>query len=218
MAMSDKQNERDRGVLSKTDRQYLRGETDYSPKVERNRRTEIRKRIKNGIKDFSVISEKLEERDRKQVFDESDDPASIKRGMIDAMYFFYLGTLDTRMEFGDLVEEAAETAEYDYHVRSRGKTVDVDADFEITVEEREEIEGMVERLRSEEPLTFGEVAVLYTASKERDEHVNINKVVVKDNDSLLGTFEDETIRERFLDELLENWGCPPETVALERTE
>jgi hypothetical protein len=138
--------------------------------------------------------------------------------MIDAMYFFYLGTLDTRMEFSELVEEAAETAEYDYHVRSRGKTVDVDADFEITVEEREDVDGMVERLRSEEPLTFGEVAVLYTASKERDEHVNINKVVVKDDDSLLGTFEDGTIRERFLDDLLENWGCPPATVALERVE
>jgi hypothetical protein len=218
MTMVDKQNDRDRGVLSKTDRRYLRGETDYSPKVERNRRTEIRKRIKNGIEDFSVISECLEERDRKQVFDESDDPASIKRGMVDAMYFFYLGTLDTRMKFSELVEEAAESAEYDYHVQRMGETAAVDADFEITVDERGEIDGMVERLRSEDPITFRELMILYTASKERGERVNINKVVLKNDDSILASFDDETIRERFLDDLLENWGCPPATVALERME
>jgi hypothetical protein len=58
--------ERDRGIFTTADREYLLGERELSEQAERNTRYRIRDRLKNGIYDFSLAN-RLRTEDRKQV-------------------------------------------------------------------------------------------------------------------------------------------------------
>lgn len=62
--------ERERGILSRRDREYLLGESDIrqGTQHERDVRSDIRSRIQNALLDFHLLVEHLEERDREQVF------------------------------------------------------------------------------------------------------------------------------------------------------
>ena len=208
--MVGKENERGRGFLTETDRRYLRGEMEYSPQVERNRRRDIRERVENAVKDFSIVADSLEARDREQVF--SKDTKRLSDGIGGALYFLYLGSIDMRMDFALAVEDSVERAEYDYHLRNSGVSVDVEAEFDVEVTESRSIGGLVDKLLSEEPLTFGELSALYTASAERDEDITeITRVVLKE-DGFFSSFSEKEIRDRLLDELLESWHDFPEAV------
>lgn len=66
-------NDRPRGVLSKDDREFLRGEKEFDHvESNANARARIRGRIINAILDFSLIETYLEDRDRERVFDAFD--------------------------------------------------------------------------------------------------------------------------------------------------
>lgn len=58
--------ERDRGILTTADREYLLGERELSEQAERNTRYRIRNRLKNGIYDLALAA-RLQPKDRKQV-------------------------------------------------------------------------------------------------------------------------------------------------------
>lgn len=83
--------QRSRGILSKTDREYLLGLKDYENKQsEANRRQDIRNRIKNSLQDFKIIWASLEEHDRNQVFSSLDDK-TVDESIEDIISFIYLG-------------------------------------------------------------------------------------------------------------------------------
>jgi len=53
--------DRPRGILSPTDREYLYGQKEYAqPQTDANRRQAIRERVVNGLKDFELLSLLLE--------------------------------------------------------------------------------------------------------------------------------------------------------------
>lgn len=62
-----RQEDRDRGILTKSDRKYLVGEKDLSEQSQRDARYRIRNRLINGILDLSFLKFHLPERDRHQV-------------------------------------------------------------------------------------------------------------------------------------------------------
>lgn len=62
--MSENSEERDRGVLTPTDRQFLRGEKEYkNPETTSHRRSDIRTRLRNAVLDLSLLFECYDEHD-----------------------------------------------------------------------------------------------------------------------------------------------------------
>lgn len=66
------------GILSKTDRRYLRGELDFSKyddpeAVERQQRYQMRQRIKSGLEDLILISISVSDEDLNQIFSSLHD-------------------------------------------------------------------------------------------------------------------------------------------------
>jgi len=61
--------DRPRGILSPTDREYLCGHKEYAqPQTDANRRQAIRERVVNGLEDFALLSVLLEPGEREKVF------------------------------------------------------------------------------------------------------------------------------------------------------
>jgi len=89
--LEKKAQQRSRGILSKTDREYLLGSKNYENKQsEANRRQDIRNRIKDSLQDFKIIWPLMEDHDRNQVFASLDDETV--NNSIEAMIsFIYLG-------------------------------------------------------------------------------------------------------------------------------
>lgn len=82
--------DRPRGILTKSDREYLLGEASIEPQSdsERHVRRRIRERIRNAILDFTLIFENLEGRDRRQIFEGTDEPP-LWDGAVDMLAFLY---------------------------------------------------------------------------------------------------------------------------------
>lgn len=59
--------DRDRGILSVDDRDYLADRKSLNPGSERNARRRIRDRVRNGLYDFEYLTEELEDRDVEQL-------------------------------------------------------------------------------------------------------------------------------------------------------
>lgn len=59
--------DRDRGILSTDDRDYLLGRKNLTSGGERNTRRRIRDRVRNGLYDFDYLTRELEERDVTQI-------------------------------------------------------------------------------------------------------------------------------------------------------
>lgn len=72
--MSDFWVDRDRGILTKRDRQFLRGDLDdeLSDNDRYQKRYQIRQRIRNAMLDFHVIYRALSRRDISMLWDETD--------------------------------------------------------------------------------------------------------------------------------------------------
>lgn len=64
---SDRQLDRNRGILTKADREYLAGERDLTGQSERSARLRIRNRLEDGLLDLSFLSSYLRSEDREQV-------------------------------------------------------------------------------------------------------------------------------------------------------
>lgn len=105
---------RPRGILTKTDREFLLGDGDLASKqATYNARSRIRERVLNGILDFSILFHHLDNRDLKQIFDpdEIKNAHELRRGMRDAIALFFMETWmgkydDTVEPFDILLQEA----------------------------------------------------------------------------------------------------------------
>lgn len=93
--------ERERGILSQADREYLDGHKELSEQGERDTRYRIRKRVKNAILDFPTVGQ-LSENDI-ELISEDIKPDNL----VDCMIFFY----DFLIISSEDMSEAQETFE-----------------------------------------------------------------------------------------------------------
>lgn len=64
----------DRGILTATDRAWLRGDKQYnSEKSELNKRQDIRERVFEALTDFELLADELKDEDRQKIFDRLAD-------------------------------------------------------------------------------------------------------------------------------------------------
>lgn len=100
---------RSRGILSKTDREFLFGIKEYKhPQTETNRRSEIRTRVENGIKDFGLLVDLLGEKERKRIFEALDDSeyGSIDEFAAVVIEFLYQGIGEDPDRLEDIIARA----------------------------------------------------------------------------------------------------------------
>ncbi|MDL0138880.1 hypothetical protein PNP85_05120 [Halobacterium salinarum] len=156
--------DRPRGILSPTDREYLCGHKEYAqPQTDANRRQAIRERVVNGLKDFALLSLFLEPEEREKVFaelgrDETDDTVA------SMMAFAYLGVegdrhrLETYLEYG--IIQGANVGQFSESV---GRATD--ADVSISVDYDPDIKTLYQRFEDGEELTDAEIGALVRAGK-----------------------------------------------------
>lgn len=124
--------DRDRGILTPTDREFLLGESEIESKSqsERNARARIRKRLRNAVLDFPILLEHLEDRDLKQVFDPDvlwhEIDVAIPAG-IGLLYLDDEEVFETRVLHG--IKSAEIRKGYDADV-----TVDIEVDRELSID------------------------------------------------------------------------------------
>jgi hypothetical protein len=151
------EHERDRGILTGSDRAYLRGETEFaSVQSERNARARIRDRLFEGVRDFELLVEHLDERDRKLVFEKrfgNADGAEAFDALVSSLALLYRGIGDTDLDFGEVLNEAVNVAEAS---EGRAATVDLDVTYE-----RLSPESLLHKLESGEELSLTELAYLH---------------------------------------------------------
>lgn len=162
--------DRERG-LSKTDRRFLvTGETssgEPSESVRSNTHTRIRRRIRETILDFWLISVYLDEHDRELIFDERSpmEDWEMREGIKSAMEFFYRGLDDSGlMDFETALVSAVHDAEQARH----DGPVRVETDFEVDVNEHFDTEDAYERFQQGRPLEPMEVGALLATGRVTD--------------------------------------------------
>lgn len=137
--------ERDRGILTPSDREFLLGrKTDYTEHSKKQKRNRIRRRVRNAILDFTILFDHLDERDRKTVFDPEDaERDAYTRGITDALAFFHLGTMGYSTPFKDMLARGVskgeqELAGSDYRM--------VNVEFNVDPVGRIDVDSVVEKL------------------------------------------------------------------------
>jgi len=156
--------DRPRGILSPTDREYLCGLKEYAqPQTDANRRQEIRERVKNGLKDFALLWLLLERKEREKVFDELGEEVTDE--VIESMVSFAHLGLDrdkTRME--ERIQHGLLGAEnVNKLFRSAGRATDVNVSIDI--EYNPDIEKLYERFEQGRELTDTEVGLLVRSGR-----------------------------------------------------
>ena len=141
------QKDRDRGVLTPADREFLTGERELSDQSAYNARVRIRNRVRNALLDFEILFNELSERDRERIFGpmqkdlpryELPDGTPIKSrngisppiswAMVDAVAFLYEATIESYMSFKNLIEAGVWQAHPKHH--SDRRLVDVTVNIE----------------------------------------------------------------------------------------
>jgi hypothetical protein len=161
---------RERG-LSKNDRRFLvTGETRSgtpNESVQSNTRTRIRKRIRETIVDFWLISVYLDDYDRNLIFDKRGpiEDWEFREGIKNTMQFFYTG-LDGSdlMDFETALTSAIHDAERERH---RGPVL-VETEFDVDVNEQFRVQEAYEKFQKGAPLEPMEVGALLVTGRVTD--------------------------------------------------
>lgn len=157
----------ERGILSPADREYLRGEREFSgDQAERNARARIRKRVFAATFDLELLVDALSDRDRELVFgkrfDEIDGVAAFD-ALVAAVAFYYRASDDAGLRFEDVLTEAINVAEAG---QERAATVDLDVTYHGL-----SADGLRRKLRTGEELSLTEIAYL-----QRSDEVSSNEL------------------------------------------
>jgi len=156
--------DRPRGILSPTDREYLCGLKEYAqPQTDANRRQEIRERVKNGLKDFALLWLLLERSEREKIFEDLGEEETDE--LIESMISFaYLGFDRDKARMEERIQHGLLGAEnVDKPFRSAGRATDVDVSIDI--EYNPDIEKLYERFENERELTDAEVGLLVRSGR-----------------------------------------------------
>ncbi len=150
-----------RGALSKTDKEFLRGESDVEPQSqhERTMRSRVRKHVIQSIKDFNLIDRELEDRDRQKIFEElpqeRDGRNEFEQGATDVIRFIWRGLRERGVDAEEFFEHALGGSESSHHTYTYGSHPgDVDVDIEVEVKKAPDGEGILDRLKDNNPVTF----------------------------------------------------------------
>ncbi|PSP77190.1 hypothetical protein BRC81_10405 [Halobacteriales archaeon QS_1_68_20] len=163
--MAGRSDGRDRGVLSRADRTYLRGEAGLSSvQAERNARARIRNRVYDALLDFEVLVEHLSDRDRELVFGKrvSEEGTAAFDALISTVALLYDGIERTDLDFETVLREGINLAEAS---DDRAATVELDVTFHAL-----DADHLREKLDRGESLSLTEIAYLYESDEVgRDE-------------------------------------------------
>lgn len=156
--------DRPRGILSPTDREYLCGLKEYAqPQTDANRRQDIRERVVNGLEDFALLSVFLEEGERAKVFEELGDDG-IEEAIASMVAFAYLGLEQDRPRFEECLERGIlQAANRGKFFRSAGRATDVDVT--ISVEYEPDPNKLYRRFEDGKELTDAEIGVLVRSGR-----------------------------------------------------
>jgi hypothetical protein len=128
--------ERERGILSKSDRRFLTDvpEEDVKSPQGRVTRSRIRERLYNALLDFNLAYDELETRDRKTLFEDYSDDRDLQRGVTAALMFLYQAIEEQGEEFEEVLTPAIERAEQRVTQDDVGDDVNIEVDVDFTVE------------------------------------------------------------------------------------
>lgn len=154
---------RTRGILTETDREFLRSDGDYyegknARQKRYQRRRDIRGRITQSLLDFQFIQTYLDDELRKQIFakpTESGAESDIEFGAAieSLIYWLYRGCREEGRDFTRIIETWVERAEEDYCRERGGHIVDIEVDFEVEVTEQYQgVEKLSQALMNGDPI------------------------------------------------------------------
>jgi hypothetical protein len=156
--------DRARGILSPTDRDYLCGHKEYAqPQTDANRRQDIRERVENGLKDFALLWLLLGRDEREKVFEELDEDGTDE--VIESMVAFaYLGIDQSTSRMEECIERGVlGAANADKLFRSAGRATD--ANISIDIEYNPDTEKLYRRFEEGAQLSDAEVGILVRSGK-----------------------------------------------------
>ena len=126
-------NDRDRGMVTRGDREYLFSQDEYEKEAARNKRYRIRERISNALFDFNILN-RVEDRDVKEIFESFDDADFVRTEVIEFIYRSVYLTISqdesVEEELEKLLRLSIQSAEH-----GRGNIADVTVDIHIDREE-----------------------------------------------------------------------------------
>lgn len=151
------------GILTRGDREFLRGEKEYqSDEAAINKRREIRRRILNGLLDFSMISRSVWPKDKEKIFEEAvqiseEDNGRFEDAIENMLGWVYSGLVDSDFNALKIFENGINIGESTR--RAGDNTKIVQTEVNITVERRD-IEGlqyMMRKLENGDPIPARDV-------------------------------------------------------------
>lgn len=153
----DGSTDRDRGVLSAADRDYLRGDADLgSVQSERNARARIRDRVFDATLDFELLVEHLSEHDRELVYGkrfDALDGADAFDAFVSMQAFCYQAVAETDLDFATVLREGINVAEAG---NERAASVEFDVTYQSLTAEQ-----LRHKLERGESLSLTELAYLH---------------------------------------------------------
>ena len=156
--------DRPRGILSATDREYLCGLKEYAqPQTDANRRQDIRERVINGLEDFDLLTLFLEREEREKIFEELGDEGT-EEVIASMAAFAYLALEQDRPRLEECLERGIMAgANHDKLLRSAGRATDVDVSIDI--EYNPDPGKLYRRFEDDKELTDAEVGVLVKSGR-----------------------------------------------------
>lgn len=148
-------------ILTKRQREYLRGERE--PTQERTMRTRIRERARAGIVDFALLANGLPDDDRDAIFELTGEQADadLYNGVAKFIELVYLGAPDG-VDFEGLLEFALYNAEMSRH-RMTGTTIDVDLSVEVV--QHHDLDEALEKFEAGDSMTYEEIGALLASGR-----------------------------------------------------
>ena len=152
--------DRDRGVLTTDDRDYLKGRKNLQQDSERNARKRIRDRVRNGVYDFEYLTEDLEGRDVEQLVTDGDElNEELFTAAEDVIAFIFrmcthtsgLSGQSPDDQFRELLLNGIEKG-----IGERHEVLDFNLDLRYGLE-REQRERLLRKVREGEELTLSEL-------------------------------------------------------------
>jgi len=159
--------DRPRGILSHTDREYLCGQREYKHKQsESNRKQDIRERTANALEDFFLLGLLLDEAEREKIFNKEIDDENLNALLEWMITFAYLGLNQDEDRLEDIIEKGVYVgANFEKGDRWSGEATDVDVS--INIEYNPNVDKLYDQLQEGDgdQLTPAEIGVLVQAGK-----------------------------------------------------
>lgn len=177
----------EKGFLTTADREFLRGEREYTgenaKQMRYQRRESIRERTRGAFRDFSLLYDTLDEKERNKIFDVGEDRRDVyavsdfQQSLFDTVAFLYIsleGEIGSnaisrrsfRTPFRTILEMGVSKAEIERHPQKvLRQMVEVDFSVDVTLPDATNLERAIDkiaRLREYE-LSGAEARALFRA-------------------------------------------------------